>query len=96
MCGIAGFLNFDYSNSYFEQVNTIQQHRGPDDQSFFQHEKVKLFHQRLSIIDISEAANQPFEKEGLVIVFNGEIYNYKNLRSKLIQAGITFSTTSDT
>ena len=96
MCGIAGFLNFDYQNAYFEHVNSIQQHRGPDAQSSFQHENVKLFHQRLSIIDMSDAANQPFEKAGLVIVFNGEIYNYKTLRKKLSDEGVSFTTTSDT
>ncbi len=96
MCGIAGFLNFDYAHSYFEKVNQIQQHRGPDAQSSFQSENVKLYHQRLSIIDITEAANQPFEKDGLVIIFNGEIYNYRILRENLRQQGISFSTSSDT
>jgi asparagine synthase (glutamine-hydrolysing) len=96
MCGIAGFLNFDYNDSYFDSVNTIQYHRGPDAQSSCQHENVKLFHQRLSIIDISDAANQPFEKNGLVIVFNGEIYNYRNLREGLLKQGVSFLTTSDT
>lgn len=96
MCGIAGFLNFDYINPYFESVNAIQQHRGPDAQSSYQNQNLKLFHQRLSIIDMSDAANQPFEKEGLVIVFNGEIYNYKTLRKNLLDEGVSFSTTSDT
>jgi len=96
MCGIAGFLNFNYSNPYFDSVNVIQQHRGPDAQSSYQKENLKLFHQRLSIIDMSDDANQPFEKEGLVIVFNGEIYNYKALRKRLSDEGVSFSTTSDT
>lgn len=96
MCGIAGFLNFDYNNPYFDQVNIIQQHRGPDAQSSYQNENLKFFHQRLSIIDISDAANQPFEKDGLVIVFNGEIYNYKRLRKELANKGVSFTTTSDT
>jgi asparagine synthase (glutamine-hydrolysing) len=96
MCGIAGFLNFDYNNPYFDQVNIIQQHRGPDAQSSYQNENLKFFHQRLSIIDISDAANQPFEKDGLVIVFNGEIYNYKRLRKELANNGVSFTTTSDT
>ena len=96
MCGIAGFLNFDFKDPYFDRVNIIQQHRGPDAQSSYQNENLKLFHQRLSIIDISNAANQPFEKDGLVIVFNGEIYNYKSLRKALQNRGVSFSTTSDT
>lgn len=96
MCGIAGFLNFDFNNSYFDQVNSIQQHRGPDAQSSYQNENLKLYHQRLSIIDMSDDANQPFEKDGLVIVFNGEIYNYRALRKGLSDEGVSFSTSSDT
>lgn len=97
MCGIAGFLNYNFDDPYFEKVHQIQQHRGPDAQRSFQFENVLLFHQRLSIIDISEAANQPFEKDDLVIIFNGEIYNYRSLRQSLInQHGIQFRTTSDT
>ena len=96
MCGIAGFLNFDFNEPYFDTVNTIQQHRGPDAQSSFQEENIKLYHQRLSIIDISDAANQPFEKDGLIMVFNGEIYNYRILKERLIQKGVSFTTSSDT
>jgi len=96
MCGIAGFLNFDNNNPYFESVNAIQQHRGPDAQSNYQNEHINLFQQRLSIIDMSDNANQPFEKDGLVIVFNGEIYNYKTLRKNMSDEGVSFSTNSDT
>ena len=54
MCGIAGFLNFDPNDTYFDKVNLIQHHRGPDAQGVFTESNLKLFHQRLSIIDISE------------------------------------------
>ena len=64
---------------------------GPDDT-----ERVRLGHRRLSIIDLSAAANQPFVKDGLVLVFNGEIYNYRQLRAELSGAGISFRTSSDT
>ena len=64
---------------------------GPDDA-----ERVRLGHRRLSIIDLSAAANQPFVKDGLVLVFNGEIYNYRQLRAELGGAGISFRTSSDT
>jgi asparagine synthase (glutamine-hydrolysing) len=64
---------------------------GPDDT-----ERVRLGHRRLSIIDPSTAANQPFVKDGLVLVFNGEIYNYHQLRAELGGAGIGFGTSSDT
>ncbi|MGH6914250.1 MAG: asparagine synthase (glutamine-hydrolyzing), partial [Geminicoccales bacterium] len=57
---------------------------------------VRLGHRRLSIIDLSDAANQPFEKDGLVIVFNGEIYNYRALAQELRSAGVSFRTSSDT
>ena len=97
MCGIAGFLNFDFENPYFDRIHEIQLHRGPDAQHSFEHENLRLYHQRLSIIDISDAANQPFIKDEFVIVFNGEIYNYKRLRKKLIDSfGVDFRTTSDT
>src|SRR4249919_2803030 len=64
---------------------------GPDDT-----ERVRLGHRRLSIIDLSAAANQPFVKDGLVLVCNGEIYNYRQLRAELSGAGVSFRTKSDT
>ena len=97
MCGIAGFLNYDYRHDYFRQVNRIQIHRGPDHQGSWFSGPIALFHQRLSIIDLSEKANQPFEKEGLVIIYNGEIYNYPELRKELKEnRRINFITHSDT
>ena len=71
MCGIAGFLNFNFGDPYFDGIHDIQLHRGPDAQRSFEHENLRLYHQRLSIIDISDAANQPFIKDEFVIVFNG-------------------------
>jgi asparagine synthase (glutamine-hydrolysing) len=75
-------------------------HRGPDAEGIFADEchgvPVQLGHRRLSIIDLSDAANQPFEKHGLVLVYNGEIYNYRELSKELAQSGVTFRTTSDT
>jgi asparagine synthase (glutamine-hydrolysing) len=75
-------------------------HRGPDAgvwQSFAPAGRpVHLGHRRLSIIDLSQAANQPFHKDGLAIVFNGEIYNYRALRAELEALGARFITTSDT
>ncbi len=96
MCGIAGFINYDLNDPYFDTINELQKHRGPDFQSKWIFENVALYHQRLSIIDLSDAGNQPFEKEGLILVFNGEIYNYKELRDSLIGKGIKFRSTSDT
>ena len=97
MCGIAGFTGFKNNNELAKNANKIQHHRGPDNQSVWSDEHIALAHQRLSIIDLSEAANQPLHKGNLVIVFNGEIYNYKQLQEKLInEKQVIFSTSSDT
>jgi asparagine synthase (glutamine-hydrolysing) len=98
MCGIAGFTGFD-NNLFLARNNTcIQQHRGPDAQNSWSDERIALSHQRLSIIDLDRRSDQPMIKSGLVIVFNGEIYNYKELREQIISANpeVTFDTTSDT
>jgi asparagine synthase (glutamine-hydrolysing) len=75
-------------------------HRGPDSEGMYEAQvhgtDVRLGHRRLSIIDLSEAANQPFEKDGLIMVFNGEIYNYQALAQELRAVGVTFRTSSDT
>jgi asparagine synthase (glutamine-hydrolysing) len=75
-------------------------HRGPDAAGSWTgpdgSERVRLGHRRLSIIDLSAAANQPFVKDGLVVVFNGEIYNYRQLQAELRRAGVGFRTSSDT
>jgi asparagine synthase (glutamine-hydrolysing) len=98
MCGLAGFLNFENNEWLAKNAGQLQQHRGPDAQKIWQHENIALSHQRLSIIDLDARSDQPFVKNGFVIIFNGEIYNYKELKIKLLQEdpGIDFLTTSDT
>ncbi len=96
MCGIAGFLNFENHCGMAHAVNRLQRHRGPDAQGIWSEESLSLAHQRLAIIDLDPRSNQPLEKNGLIIVFNGEIYNYKELRRRLEQTGTTFQTHSDT
>lgn len=97
MCGIAGFINFDKPSLLSTLANEIQAHRGPDHQGSWSDKYITLAHQRLSIIDLSERSNQPFVKKGCVIVFNGEIYNYRLVRDKIIrEAGVTFTTDGDT
>lgn len=97
MCGIAGFIGFENKVELAHLANKIQQHRGPDNQAVWSDENVALAHQRLSIIDLSEAANQPFIKNNLVIIFNGEIYNYKELQAKLqVEKNVEFITLCDT
>ncbi|MFM9839141.1 MAG: asparagine synthase (glutamine-hydrolyzing) [Cyclobacteriaceae bacterium] len=97
MCGLAGFIGFDNNEALARQANVIQAHRGPDHQAIWSDDFVSLAHQRLSIIDLTERGNQPFQKANLLIVFNGEIYNYKELRKNLEQiGGIEFKSDSDT
>jgi asparagine synthase (glutamine-hydrolysing) len=98
MCGIAGFIHFEDNESLARNTNCVQQHRGPDAQSVWQHNHIALSHQRLSIIDLDARSNQPFIKNGLAIIFNGEIYNYQELKKELqgTGPGIDFITSSDT
>lgn len=99
MCGIAGFLG-PWSETLLQSMGAMLAHRGPDgDGSFFDADTgVGLAHRRLSIIDLSDAAAQPMASpEGrYVISFNGEIYNYRELRRTLEAAGVTFHSESDT
>lgn len=97
MCGIAGFIGFENNVILAEKANEIQQHRGPDNQSIWHDEYIALAHQRLSIIDLTENANQPFQKGNLILVFNGEIYNYEELKNNLQnERQVNFITSSDT
>src|SRR6266487_6146064 len=98
MCGIAGIIG---NNENREQVMPVmlhaQRHRGPDTQCTWKDENIILGHNRLSIIDLHESANQPMHSTcgRYVIVFNGEIYNYKELTRQL-SSEYTFQTRSDT
>ncbi len=103
MCGIAGIIKLSGKLSVSEKNNLKvalqdQVHRGPDALSDWSNEKVALGHNRLSIVDLSDAANQPFHRNDLklTVIFNGEIYNYKGLRRELVEKGYSFFTTSDT
>lgn len=97
MCGIVGILS-DRKNKKDEIKKMAERiaHRGPDDETYYIDDAIALGHRRLSIIDI-EAGAQPMynEDENLVLVFNGEIYNYKELQKELKQEGHTFKTDSD-
>lgn len=102
MCGIIGiWAKNKEGEKSFEQLDAAvlsMQHRGPDVQNSLQHSNVALGHARLSIIDTSEHANQPFiDATGKYeLIFNGEIYNYKELKIGLIDKGIKFKSNSDT
>ncbi|MCX7858352.1 MAG: asparagine synthase (glutamine-hydrolyzing) [Deltaproteobacteria bacterium] len=99
MCGISGLVG-GFVPGLIEKMNRLQAHRGPDSFGIFEDPKneVALGHVRLAVIDLSEAANQPMYSEDgrFVIVFNGEIYNFKNLRKDLETLGYRFRTKSDT
>jgi len=97
MCGIAGILGKDAKSNVIDDMLIVQHHRGPDFTDKWLEEGVALGHNRLSIIDLSNSANQPFfdESKRYTIVFNGEIYNYIELRKKL-ESSYNFQTTSDT
>jgi asparagine synthase (glutamine-hydrolysing) len=88
MCGIAGQITFDnspVSRQRLKAMGACLRHRGPDDAGVYAHDGVGLAHQRLSIMDLSSAGHQPMSNEdGTVwIVFNGEIYNFEELRTRL-------------
>ncbi len=100
MCGIAGFIdsNISKDNGFdlLEKMLMSIAHRGPDARGKWNEENVFLGQNRLSIIDLSEASNQPFIYEDIVITFNGEIYNYIEVREELIKRGHHFTTQGDT
>ena len=95
MCAINGF-NFSDKN-LLDQMNAITSHRGPDGVGSFYDEDMFLGHNRLSIIDISESASQPMKSndERFTIVYNGEIYNFLELKKEL-ESYYNFKTKSDT
>lgn len=100
MCGIAGIISLNKENSsnvsIIKKMTDTMAHRGPDADGFFNDNFVSFGHRRLSIIDLSANANQPlYDTSGnFVIIFNGEIYNYKEVKAKLPH--YNFTTTSDT
>lgn len=96
MCGFIGCLKSDTLKKY--DINKLLEsikHRGPDEQGVYEDENAVFCHARLSIIDI-QSGHQPYQYRNLVIVYNGEIYNYKSLRAVLESNGYTFETDCDT
>ena len=88
MCGIAGYFGTSTLKlENFKQTSEILRHRGPDGEGFFSHKfqdnNVAFIHRRLAIIDLDDRSNQPFSYQNTVLVFNGEIYNYIELRRNL-------------
>lgn len=101
MCGIAGFTQFNNhlgDNKTLTAMGDAILHRGPDAGGTYLEEHIGLSHRRLSIIDLSESGNQPLisHDQQYVIAFNGEIYNFLELRKKLASQGYPFKTHTDT
>lgn len=100
MCGIAGFIskykNFN-KDKYIKDIVTSIQHRGPDEYGVYEQNNVCLLNTRLSIIDV-EHGHQPFvsDDQNIIVVQNGEIYNFIEIQNELKTKGIRFDTHSDT
>lgn len=101
MCGIAGVLSLNNAEGLEAGVRAMAhtiRHRGPDHQGFYFEPHLGLAHLRLSILDLSENAHQPMSDESgrYHLIYNGEVYNYLELKTELAHLGHTFKTTSDT
>lgn len=101
MCGVAGFLNLDgstASRAELLRMTTAIEHRGPDGEGLWVDKNLALGHRRLSIIDLSETGSQPMLSQNgrYALSYNGEIYNYKELRGELTKLGWSFRGGSDT
>lgn len=102
MCGIAGIFNINNISAFevelVKRFNDIQRHRGPDDEGIYSDESCVLGHRRLSIIDLSKDGHQPFCSDDgrYILVYNGEIYNYIELKKELEGNGWNFKTKTDT
>jgi len=99
MCGINGII-FKTSKTDVVKIikmNALLDHRGPDDSGYINYKNLLLGHTRLSIIDTSNLGSQPMSVDGRFwIIYNGEIYNYKDLKEELLQKNYKFYSNSDT
>jgi asparagine synthase (glutamine-hydrolysing) len=102
MCGIFGFVSHKSDaipeKDRLRETANLMQHRGPDARGFHVEPGIALVHTRLSLLDLSERGNQPFwdRQNRYALIYNGEIYNFKELRDELVKAGVHFDTTCDT
>src|SRR5258705_13690815 len=100
MCGIAGCYQQADGAKLVDIMSDRIAHRGPDSAGTWSNPgpgpAVQFGFRRLSIIDLSDLANQPFRRDGMTLVYNGELYNYRDLRGELAANGVRFSTSSDT
>ena len=100
MCGISGIINKNNKSveeSLIHQMTEIIAHRGPDSSGSYLYKNIAFGHRRLSILDLSSSGHQPMKYlDDLVITYNGEIYNFIEIREELIQKGYIFDSNSDT
>jgi asparagine synthase (glutamine-hydrolysing) len=101
MCGICGYINLEgrpiSDDGVLKEMTRALTHRGPDDEGFFIDANAALGHRRLSIIDLEKGHQPLFNEDGsLAIVYNGEIYNFPELKAELVNKGYAFRTNSDT
>ncbi len=99
MCGIAGIIDFSgkpVSQQELEKMATAMQHRGPDGKGFWIKDHMGFAHRRLRIFDLDKRSDQPFSGWGKTMVYNGAIYNFRELRLQLKELGYHFTTDGDT
>lgn len=103
MCGIAGIIKTDdvpVRQDEIKKMTDVVAHRGPDGEGFYFGKNFAFGHRRLAIIDLTDAGKQPMRYEGkngtYVITYNGEVYNYIELKVELIKDGYVFNTHTDT
>ena len=102
MCGIAGYFGKNYKDeNIISKTLKALHHRGPDSKGIYhtvddKFNNLYLLHTRLNIIDIEERSNQPYHLGPFTLIFNGEIYNYLEIKSLLEKEGVKFKTTGDT
>ncbi len=100
MCSITGIYNFKNNSNIdkivLENMSSALKHRGPDHSEIFINNEVGFAHNRLSILDHNSRSNQPFKKDGKILIFNGFIYNYLEIKTDLLEKGYSFQTTGDT
>ena len=102
MCGLAGFIDFNKVSklSDLKIMTDVLHHRGPDDSGYdffeLQNVNIGLGHRRLSILDLSKHGHQPMKFNEFTIVYNGEIYNFKEIRDELKKFNYSFDSDSDT
>ena len=102
MCGICGIYSYKrkkkIEKNVLDKMTDAMSHRGPDNKGLWIENNIGFGHRRLSIIDLSEDANQPMKSNDgrYIIVYNGEIYNFQKIKKELIDLGHKFNTNSDT